>query len=119
MLIGYVNVFVSDIAKAVVFYRDVLGLKVRHEDGAFGYASVDAGPVSLGLSLPGDRPELVGRHTGIGFVVEDLIDEHARLAAAGVDFTMEPSEQPWGGFMAMFKDPDGNVYYLDQPSAAH
>jgi predicted enzyme related to lactoylglutathione lyase len=27
---------------------------------------------------------------------------------------MAPTKQPWGGFMAMFVDPDGNVFYLDQ-----
>ena len=27
---------------------------------------------------------------------------------------MPPTQQPWGGFMAMFTDPDGNVFYLDQ-----
>jgi len=25
----------------------------------------------------------------------------------------------WGGFMALMEDPDGNVFYLDQISAAH
>ena len=27
---------------------------------------------------------------------------------------MPPEKQPWGGFMAMFLDPDGNSFYLDQ-----
>jgi len=27
---------------------------------------------------------------------------------------MKPSKQPWGGFMAMFADPDGNTFYLDE-----
>jgi predicted enzyme related to lactoylglutathione lyase len=27
---------------------------------------------------------------------------------------MPPTDQPWGGFMATFADPDGNVFYLDQ-----
>jgi predicted enzyme related to lactoylglutathione lyase len=27
---------------------------------------------------------------------------------------MAPSKQPWGGYMAMFADPDGNIFYLDQ-----
>ena len=36
------------------------------------------------------------------------------VSAAGVSFEMPPSRQPWGGYMAMFKDPDGNLFYLDQ-----
>lgn len=76
--------------------------------------------MSLGLAVPGpDQFELVGRHTGVGFAVADLVAEHARLAASGVRFPMEPQKQPWGGFMALFEDPDGNVYYLDEVARAH
>ena len=39
---------------------------------------------------------------------------YEELGARGVRFTMPPQEQPWGGFMAMFTDPDGNIFYLDQ-----
>ena len=27
---------------------------------------------------------------------------------------MEPAKQPWGAVMALFEDPDGNVFYLDE-----
>jgi predicted enzyme related to lactoylglutathione lyase len=27
---------------------------------------------------------------------------------------MGPGKMPWGGYMAMFMDPDGNEFYLDQ-----
>ncbi len=27
---------------------------------------------------------------------------------------MKPAKQPWGAVMAMFEDPDGNVFYLDE-----
>jgi len=120
MKIGYVNVFVSDLGRAIGFYRDTLGLALQHAAEEHGYASFQAGAVSLGLAVPGeDQGELVGRHTGVGFAVADLEAEHARLAGEGVAFTMPPSRQPWGGFMATFTDPDGNVYYLDEVAAAH
>ena len=32
---------------------------------------------------------------------------------------MPPERQPWGGFMAMFRDPDGNTFYLDQLDDRH
>lgn len=34
----YVNVFVSDIERALAFYRDTLKLPVQLEDAEFGYA---------------------------------------------------------------------------------
>ena len=106
--------------KACAFYEGTLGLTAQFRDDAHGYAAFDAGPVRLGLACVGeDQPELVGRHTGIGFDVDDLEAEYTRLKAAGVAFPTPPERQPWGGFMALMEDPDGNVFYLDQISAAH
>jgi len=51
--------------------------------------------------------------------VSDLEAEHARLSQEGVVFSMPPTRQPWGGFMPLFADPDGNVYYLDEVSPTH
>jgi len=120
MQIAYVNVFVADLARAVAFYESTLGLTLEQQDAQHGYASLSAGPVRLGLAVPGaDQPELVGRHTGVGLAVDDLEKEHARLAQQGVRFPMPPERQPWGGFMALVEDPDGNLLYLDEVSAAH
>jgi predicted enzyme related to lactoylglutathione lyase len=118
--IAYVNVFVRDLDRAVAFYRDVLGLVPERTDTGHGYASFRAGPVQLGLAVAGaEQSGLVGGHTGVGFSVANLELEHARLEALGVPFPMPPSRQPWGGFMGLFADPDGNVFYLDEISAAH
>lgn len=115
--IGYVNLFVTDLDASVAFYRDVLGLRVEMEDGGFGYASFDAGPVRLGLAqvdASGDQGALAGRHTGIGLCVADLAEISRELEARGVAFIEKPTRQPWGGFMALIADPDGNVLYLDE-----
>jgi predicted enzyme related to lactoylglutathione lyase len=120
MHISYVNVFVSDLSRAVSFFRDTVGLPLEFSSPEHGYASFDAGNIRLGIALPGPgNVELVGRHTGIGFEVADLEAEHARLSGLGVLFTMPPTRQPWGGFMALISDPDGNIFYLDQVSAVH
>ncbi len=120
MHISYVNVFVSDLARATEFYRDKLGLDLHFSSPEHHYASFAAGGVRLSIAVPGpDQPEIVGRHTGIGLEVTDLEAEHARLSGIGVEFTMPPTRQLWGGFMALIADPAGNVFYLDQVSAAH
>ncbi|MFP6640494.1 MAG: VOC family protein, partial [Myxococcota bacterium] len=99
MEIAYVNVHVSDLARAVAFYRETLGLSLAFEDAEHGYASFSAGPISMGIAVVGeDHTELLGVHTGIGFSVADLGAEHARLVGLGVRFSMPPSRQPWGGF---------------------
>jgi predicted enzyme related to lactoylglutathione lyase len=120
MQVSYVNIFVTDLEQAIAFYRDKLGLALQFSSQEHGYASFAAGPVRLGVVLPGtDHASLVGRHTLVGLDVADLEAEHARLTGLGVHFTMPPTRQPWGGFMAMIADADGNIFYLDQVSPAH
>jgi predicted enzyme related to lactoylglutathione lyase len=110
--VGYVNVFVSDFSRAVDFYSNTLGLKLNMREDNFGYASYDAGPVSFALAESED-PGLVGKHTGIGFIVADIDATYTELVDKGVEFDMLPTKQPWGGILALMKDPDGNVFYLD------
>lgn len=120
MRLAYVNVFVTDLPRAIAFYEKELGLALEHVASEHGYASLAAGPVRLGLAVAGpEQQALVGRHTGIGLAVDDLAAEHRRLAARGVPFPMPPARQPWGGFLALVADPDGNALYLDQIDAAH
>ena len=120
MHISYVNVFVEDLDRAVRFYQDYCGLDLEFSSPEHGYASFLAGAIRLGVAVPGaDQKALIGRHTGVGFAVADLAAEHARLSGLGVRFVMPPTRQPWGGFMALVADPDGNVSYLDEVSVAH
>ena len=112
MHIGYVNVFVSDFDRAIDFYQNKVGLTPVQADAQFGYASFQAGAISFGIAVTDDSA-LVGRHTGIGFMVDDIDAAYAELLASGVEFSQAPTKQPWGGTLALFQDPDGNHYYLD------
>lgn len=119
MQVAYVNIFVTNLERATAFYRDILGLPLQFSSQEHGYSSFTAGSIRLGVVQAGaEHASLVGRHTGVGLEVADLEAEHARLVGLGVHFTMPPTRQPWGGFMAMIADPDGNVFYMDQASAA-
>ena len=118
--LAYVNIFVGDLDRAVDFYEGTLGLVRVSYEQEHGYAAFRAGAISLGLAVAEPRQdELVGRHTGVGLAVADLEAEHARLTALGVTFSLPPTRQPWGGFMAMFADPDGNIFYLDEVAVMH
>jgi len=116
--IWYVNVFASDLARSVAFYRDTLGLPLQFENDQHGYAAFGTPGLRLGIArVDPSAPEsasLLGRHTGVGFGVPDLDAAHRELVAKGVVFTMPPTRQPWGGTLSTFTDPDGNVFYLDQ-----
>ena len=120
MQIDYVNLFVSDLNQAVDFYQEKLGLVLQFSEPQFGDASFDVGSVRLGIAVADDTQQaLVGRHTGIGFTVKNLQQVYERLATLGVTLLMLPTKQSWGGFMAMFNDPDGNHFYLDQIEVMH
>jgi lactoylglutathione lyase len=116
--IGYVNIGVRDLERSVAFYRDVLGFQLIYSAPDFHYAAFDLAGLRFAIAAaetdaftgrpPGDR------HTGIGLVVPDVDAAHRELSAKGVEFTMPPGKMPWGGYMGIFSDPDGNLFYLDQ-----
>jgi predicted enzyme related to lactoylglutathione lyase len=113
MKLKYANVSVTDFDRARKFYDVALGLKLIHADNEFGYANFDTGPASLAIVRDSSSAR-VGRHTGMGWCVDDLDSEHKRFVAADVAFLMRPTKQPWGGYMSLFKDQNGNMFCLDQ-----
>jgi predicted enzyme related to lactoylglutathione lyase len=116
--IVHVTIFGRDLKRMVAFYRDILGLAVSATDDEFHYATIDEGTMRIGLAAGEPGPNIqIGGLTGIGFGVPDVDAAYEDLKAKGVTFTMPPKRQPWGGYMAMFVDPDGNEFYL-QPIEA-
>lgn len=106
-----VAIFVHDIDRARVFYEEQLGLPVARA-GSFGFELLDAPPhVGVHPAAHADAKALVGRHTGLTFEVDHLLDLCSRLGEAGVRFVAEPMQQGFG-IMAMIADPDGNMLAL-------
>lgn len=113
--IGYVIVGVKSFETAIPFYRDTMEFELLFCEPEFHFASFKVGDMTLSLAEGAEEVHGAGnRNTGIGFMVPDVDAAHAELAAKGVKFTMGPGKMPWGGYMAMFVDPDGNEFYLDQ-----
>ena len=120
LTIQYINIYVSDLTQSVVFYRDIVGLDLEISDEAHGYASFNAGSIRFGLAqVDAAQSELIGRHTGVGVCSSDLEQTYSEWIDQGVEFPMKRDHQPWGGFMALSADPDGNVSYLDRPDVVH
>ncbi len=49
--------------------------------------------------------------------VPDCRHAHQAMSARGVDFVLPPMEHPWGT-VATFKDPDGNLFSMNQPPSS-
>jgi catechol 2,3-dioxygenase-like lactoylglutathione lyase family enzyme len=107
---------VDDMAKAVAFYRDKLGLAVKYESA--DWVELDAGNVTLALrrygSGPEGRPELgVGEGATLVFEVEDIDAIKAELEGQGVKFIGGVFE--YGSVkLAAFEDLNGNVLQIYQ-----
>jgi len=99
---------VSNMHRAVGFYRDLLGLTP-------GYVSEDwadfmVGPVRLGLHPPfvdGHQPEAVRGGWILGIEVEDLAALRRALEESEVRILSDDHAIP-GGIVFTFADPDGN-----------
>ncbi len=111
-----VRIFALDWASTVDFYEHVLELEPRYRDDVSGWAEFDTGEAGLAVErvLPDDAEAeaLTRRFLGASLQVEDIHDTHARLSAKGVRFVAPPAQQPWGGWLAHFEDPEGNVLTL-------
>lgn len=96
------------------FYRDVLGLTPRSDRP--GFINFAWGDTRLTIST---HSEISGPATDPLRIMVNLttLDIHAtadRLHGHDVEFVREPSQEPWGGWIATFHDPDGNTVQLMQ-----
>jgi len=111
--IGQIAIPVTDIDRAVAFYRDVLGMKFLFQAPP-GLGFFDCGGVRLMLDLP--AREQAGRGGVLYYKVDDLQAAFDTLSARGVAVEAKPhliarmpDHELW---MAFFRDPDGNAFAL-------
>jgi lactoylglutathione lyase len=117
--VSYVIVFVSDMATAVSFYRDVIGLPLRFQSPGWTEFATEGATLALHASdghEPGgkDQPEQVspGRCRP-GLSVPDLDEFHGRMVRNGVPCIQEPKDV-FGARIAQYLDPDGLAISVSQ-----
>jgi catechol 2,3-dioxygenase-like lactoylglutathione lyase family enzyme len=130
----HVQVWVLDQDEALKFYTEKLGMEVREdvtvpEMGNFRWLSVGVpgqDDVSITLmAIPGPPvfeeetrrkiQELLatGAAGGLFFSTENAQTTYEELKSRGVEFTQEPTEQPYG-IDAGFRDSSGNHFRMAQ-----
>lgn len=127
MKIKLTSIMVDDQAKALRFYSEVLGFRVKHDIpvGEYRWITVVSpeGPDDLELALePNANPagkafQKAMFDQGIpitAFEVSDLAAEFTRLRKHGVAFTKEPT-RAGPVTIAVFADTCGNLVQLYQP----
>jgi predicted enzyme related to lactoylglutathione lyase len=109
-----VSVWSADLNNLLLFYRDVLGLKVSIQSPRFVVLGEPGGP-SVGLGTHSDvrgRNADPARHM-IGLATDDLAADYGRLKAAGAEFVEAPTDYETVS-IATLKDPEGNLIQLIQ-----
>jgi catechol 2,3-dioxygenase-like lactoylglutathione lyase family enzyme len=112
--IGQIAITVSDVERALGFYRDVLGLPHLFSAGP-NLAFLQAGTVRLMLSTP-QGAGAVGANSVLYFRVSGVVEVYADLVARGASaesaphlVVKMPDHDLWMGFV---RDPDGNLVGL-------
>ncbi len=112
--IGQIGLTVSDLEKAVAFYRDALGMKHLF-NAPPSMAFFEAGNVRLMLSRP-EKPVSERFGCALYFKVVDIHAARDALNARGVTFeagphrlAKMPDHELW---MAFFRDPERNLLAL-------
>jgi len=131
MKLTHVQVWVHDQDEALAFYTDKLGMELREdvtvpEMGNFRWLSVGIPGQDVSITLmaiPGppvfddETRESInkllakGASGGLFFATDDAQKSYDELKGRGVEFTQEPTEQPYG-IDAGFRDASGNHFRL-------
>ena len=115
MITGLVGVtlWTDNLERMFTFYHDTLRLPLhsRHDD----FVAFQVGDnLRFNIGLHGEiagatkDPYRVMCHLG----VVDIHAEYQRLQQAGVEFIRPPEQEHWGGWIATFTDPDGNILQM-------
>lgn len=106
----FVMFHVSDLGRAVAFYRDVLGLRPELVSEEYQWAELDAGNVTLALRAVESVIES-GTAARLALAVEDIDAAYAELQARHADLIGPVHDH---GVCRVFelRDPDGNVLLL-------
>jgi predicted enzyme related to lactoylglutathione lyase len=130
--ITVITLVVTNQARSLEFFTEKVGFEKKTDvQGAGGSRWVTVAPQGQDLEIslwpvggavdpsqkevsknwsPGKAPPIV-------LVVPDCRKAHQELSARGVEFPMAPMDHPWGT-TATFKDPDGNLFSMNQPPSS-
>ena len=127
MRLGYVIVYVPDVAVALSFWEQAFGLERRflHESGTYGELETGATAIGfaaheLGLNnLPGGyvraSDSLKPLGIEIALVTTDVNAAVSKAVEVGATLLKAPVLKPWGQTVAYVRTPDGTLVELCTP----
>jgi predicted enzyme related to lactoylglutathione lyase len=117
MKLSYAMVFVSDMARSVRFYRDVVGATLKFESPEWTEFSTGEATLALHRGDAAAHPDAVGPTAAgqcrPGFAVEDLDSFHSTMVENGVEIHQAPRDV-FGSRVAQYRDPDGVIFSVGE-----
>ena len=114
---------VSDLGRAIEFYRDQVGFELDHETRNEHMHVAQLTPRGSGCSivigdLPSQNQMEPGSLHGVQLVVSDAQAAHEELRSRGVEVSdIQVFDERDGGTFFGFTDPDGNSWAVQQIKA--
>ncbi len=115
------EIHADDSDRAETFYTSLFGWKVQRFDGPIDYRLLNTGSSTPGIdgAIVPRRSEGDGEKV-VAFVctieVDDIADTEKKVAEAGGEQVVDRQEIPGVGFLAYFKDTEGNIFGAMQPT---
>lgn len=115
--LGYVIIYVPDVARAVSFYERAFGVQRRFVHDSGKYAEMETGATALAFADEVDTPNRGAFETNRGdrraagaevaFVVGDVREAFARALESGATAVTDPVDKPWGQTISYVRDLNG------------
>ena len=112
MRINYSIIFVSDMARSVTFYRDVVGIPLKFESPHWTEFQTEGATLALHITEASEKRAPQAEIPGTcraGFQVADINEFHQHMIEHEVTCKHEPTET-FGVKIAQYVDPDGLVF---------
>jgi len=127
--LGYVLLYVNDVAASLAFYEKAFGLARRffHDDNGKAYGELETGATRLAfasvalaeehlkqkvMAAAPDKPPL---GVEIALTTPDVPALFKRAVTAGATAISEPATKPWGQTVAYLRDNSGHLVELCTP----
>lgn len=128
MQLGYIILFVEDVAETLAFYNDAFDVEFKflHESKLYGEA--DTGAVTLAfasyamaayndLEIRRNRPDELPAGAQVSFVTEDVAAAYKNAVEGGAVGAKAPEQKPWGQTVAYVRDLNGFLVEICSPVA--
>ena len=127
--LGYVILYVNDVAASLAFYEKAFGLARRffHDDNGKGYGELETGATRLAFAsvalatehlkqpVVAAAPDHAPLGLEIALTTPDVPALFQRAIEAGANAVSEPATKPWGQTVAYVRDNSGFLVEICTP----